>query len=319
MTFSARSERFKRRQPFARLVRLPVAWQSGVDRIVADRDQGASVLAVAALDLLDAAARETDDLASLADLARALRATRPSMPVIANLVNLAMHDALQSGEPARAVGAAARRARERAVEARGAAAKEAAGLARGTVLTHSASETVTKALRAAARAGQLARVVVAEGRPGFEGRQVARQLAEAGVDVVLVVDAALGLHAREADVAIVGADAVLADGGLVNKVGTRLLALACERAQTPLYAAADRFKISAQTSLPLEEKGAGEVWPDAPEGVHARNIYFDRTEPALVTGFATDAGLLAPDAVGPLAAEHADWAGWEARLRRARR
>ena len=297
---------------------LPPEWRAGLDRIVADRDHGASALALDALDLLDLAARGTHDLAALAVLARALRASRPSMPVIANLVNLAMHEALQSGDPARAVGAAARRARERAVEARGAAAKEAAALARGTVLTHSASETVTKALRAAARGGQLARVVVAEGRPGLEGRQVARQLAEERVEVVLVVDAALGLHAREADVALVGADAVLADGGLVNKVGTRLLGLACERAGTPLYAAADRFKIAATTTLPLEEKGAGEVWPEAPEGVRARNVYFDRTEPSLVTGYATDAGLLAPQEVGALAAEHAAWAGWEARMRRMR-
>jgi translation initiation factor 2B subunit (eIF-2B alpha/beta/delta family) len=178
---------------------------------------------------------------------------------------------------------------------------------------------VTKALRAAARARQIARVVVAEGRPGMEGRVVARALAEEGVEVVLVVDAALGLHAREADLALVGADAALADGGLVNKVGTRLLALACERAGTPLYAATDRFKVSGGTTLPLEEKPSAEVWPDPPPGVGVRNIYFDRTEAALVTGYATDAGLLAPAALAPLAAEHARWAAWESKLRRGAR
>ena len=209
----------------------------------------------------------------------------------------------------------ARAVRERAVEARGAAAKEAASLAHGVVLTHSASETVTKALRAAARAGSLSRVVVAEGRPGMEGRQVARALAAEGVDVVLVVDAALGLHAREADAALVGADAVLSDGALVNKVGTRLLALACERAGTPLFAACDRFKVSPATTLPLEEKASTEVWPDAPPGVGVRNIYFDRTEASLVRAFATDAGMLAPAEVGRLAEEHASWAAWEARVR----
>ena len=296
--------------------------------IVADRERGASLLALAALDLLERAALETpptqEGVARLSDLARALRATRPSMPVIANLVNLAMDEATRPaanpGASPSAVAAAApqavRRARDRAQEARGAAAREAALLSRGTVLTHSASETVTKALRAAHRSGTLARVIVAEGRPGFEGHAVARSLAAEGVEVLLVVDAALGLHAREADVALVGADAVLPDGGLVNKVGTRLLGLACERAGTPLYAAADRFKVSASPTLPLEEKAPQEVWPDAPPGVQVRNIYFDRTESALVTGYATDAGLLAPHAVAPLAAEHAGWASWEARVRR---
>ena len=298
-------------------------WAEGVDAIVKDREHGASLLALQALDLLEEAALRAaptaEGLARLADVARALRASRPSMPVIANLVNLAMEEAARQptlAAVAAAAPAAVRRARERAQEARGSAAREAAALVRGTVLTHSASETVTKALRAAHRSGALARVVVAEGRPGFEGRAVAKALCAEGAEVLLVVDAALGLHAREADVALVGADAILPDGALVNKVGTRLLGLACERAGTPLYAAADRFKVSATPTLPLEEKSAREVWPDAPEGVQVRNIYFDRTEAPLVTGYATDAGLLAPGAVAPLAAEHAGWAGWEARVRR---
>jgi translation initiation factor 2B subunit (eIF-2B alpha/beta/delta family) len=114
----------------------------------------------------------------------------------------------------------------------------------------------------------------------------------------------------------VGADAVLADGALVNKVGTRLLALACERAGTPLRAATDRFKVAPVASLPLEEKSPEEVWPDAPRGVGVRNIYFDRTEASLVAGYATDAGVLSPGDVGALAREHAAWADWEARARR---
>lgn len=303
---------------------LPESWRAGVTAIVADRDRGASHLALDAVALLRRAAseapRDEHGLGELVELARQLRSSRPSMPVISNLVNLAMHEGLASStQAARAVAAverAAERAHARALEARSAASKEAAALARGVVLTHSASETVTKALRAAARAGTLSRVVVAEGRPGFEGRAVARALAAEGVDVVLVVDAALGLHAREADAALVGADAVLADGALVNKVGTRLLALACERAGTPLHAAADRFKVSALSSLPLEEKPPREVWPDAPEGVALRNIYFDRTEAGLVTGYATDGGLLLPADVATLAREHGTWADWEARLRR---
>lgn len=306
---------------------MPAAWRAGVEAIAADRERGASLLAIDALAVLERAGagadatRDAAGLAQLADLARALRSSRPSMPVIANVVNLAMHDVSLAKDAASAVRAcerAAQTARDHVLEARGGAAREAAALARGTVLTHSASETVTKALRAASRAGTLSRVVVAEGRPGMEGRELARQLAAEGVEVLLVVDAALGLHAREADVALVGADAVLGDGSVVNKVGTRLLGMACARAGTPLYAAADRFKITAATTLPLEAKAAEEVWPDAPPGVTVRNIYFDRTEADLVRGIATDGGLLSPKDVGPLAAEHAAWADWEARARRLR-
>ena len=72
------------------------------------------------------------------------------------------------------------------------------------------------------------------------------------------------------------------------------------------------------TTLPLEAKAPEEVWPEAPAGVAVRNIYFDRTEADLVKGVATDAGLLSPRDVGKLAAEHAQWADWEARVRRAK-
>ncbi|MFA5861651.1 MAG: hypothetical protein WDA16_08145 [Candidatus Thermoplasmatota archaeon] len=303
---------------------LPASWRIGVEAIVLDRDRGASHLALDALAVLSKAGTEaTQDHAgflSLVELARSLRSARPSMPVISNLVNLAMNDALggSASDVVSRVARTAAAARERATEARSAAAKNAAAIARGVVLTHSASETVTKALRAAARGGQLTRVVVAEGRPGLEGRELARAIAAEGVEVVLVVDAALGLHAREADLALVGADAVLSDGALVNKVGTRLLALACERAGTPLYAATDRFKVSSSSTLPLEEKASAEVWSDPPPGVGVRNIYFDRTEATLVTSYATDAGMLKPSDVGKLALEHAAWAGWETRLRRLR-
>lgn len=217
------------------------------------------------------------------------------------------------------VGPMATRARERAQEARGQAARQAAALLRGTVLTHSASETVTKALRMAAREGGLRKVVVGEGRPRLEGRVVARALAEEGIEVVLVTDAAMGLHAREADLALVGADAVLADGSVVNKVGTRLLGLACDRAGTPLHAVADRYKVSSATSVPLEEKEATEVWPDAPRGVQVRNIYFDRTEAELVRGVVTEKGVLTGAEVGALAASQAAWSAWEGRVRAATR
>lgn len=302
---------------------FPSAWRAGVAALAADRERGASLLALEALALLERAggeaSRDAAGLAALGELARVIRSSRPSMPVIANVVDLAMHEVslhADVGAAVRSASRAAMSARDRVLEARGGAAREAAALARGTVLTHSASETVTKALRAAKRNGTLRRVVVAEGRPGMEGRELARQLAEEGVDVLLVIDAALGLHAREADVALVGADAVLRDGSVVNKVGTRLLGMACARAGTPLYAAADRFKISVSNSIPLEEKGPEEVWPDAPAGVTVRNIYFDRTESDLVKGIASDAGLLSPKDIAPLAEEHSAWADWEPRIRR---
>ncbi|NIU84802.1 MAG: hypothetical protein GWN31_12955, partial [Candidatus Thorarchaeota archaeon] len=91
-----------------------------------------------------------------------------------------------------------------------------------TVITHSHSSTVYLAL---SHRPDL-RVIIPESRPLFEGRSLAKDLASHGLKVTLMVDAAMAAFAREADAALVGADSVLADGTIVNKIGTRLLALA---------------------------------------------------------------------------------------------
>ncbi|HUR69921.1 MAG TPA: hypothetical protein VM370_11805, partial [Candidatus Thermoplasmatota archaeon] len=90
---------------------LPPAWRAGVAAIAADRERGASMLALDALSLLERGAlegaRDAGGLAQLAELARAARSTRPSMPVIANVVNLAMHEVSHHADAASAMRAAA--------------------------------------------------------------------------------------------------------------------------------------------------------------------------------------------------------------------
>ena len=76
---------------------------------------------------------------------------------------------------------------------------------------------------------------MSEARPLNEGVRTARRLAEKGVSVTLITDAQMGLFVREAEAVVVGADSVLPDGSLVNKIGTHLLALAAREAKVPFY------------------------------------------------------------------------------------
>lgn len=312
--------------PFRHAARVLPAWRRAVRTLEKDREHGASVLAEDAVRALEAAWRDAPGASAaaaadaVAPFARALRAARPSMPVVTNLVNYAMDRALAGAWPATAAEQRERGARaaaavlDEAVRARGAAAKRAAEVVRGRVLTLSASETVLKALRAASRAGRVTRAIVGEGRPGFEGRALAKSLAAEGLDTTLVVDAALGLHVAEADVVLVGADAVLPDGSVVNKVGTFLAALAARERGVPFHAVADSFKVSASPAIPLEEKPPREVLSRALPNLGARNIYFDRTPGALVAALHTESATLSPGEVAPLASRAAAWAGWTARV-----
>jgi ribose 1,5-bisphosphate isomerase len=161
------------------------------------------------------------------------------------------------------------------------------------VFTYSSSSTVMDVLQALGPR----RVIVTEGRPLYEGRGVASQLESQGFNVTLIIDAAAAMYVGEADAILVGADSVLHGGGFVNKVGSRLLALAARERGVPFYVVADTMKLDVAhylgRGLDLEEKEPEEVW-DAPMGVHVANPYFEETPGSLVTLYVTERGPMGP-------------------------
>jgi translation initiation factor 2B subunit (eIF-2B alpha/beta/delta family) len=82
---------------------------------------------------------------------------------------------------------------------------------------------------------------------------MAQRLAAAGLHVTVITDAQAGAFVEEADLVLLGADAVT-PAGVVNKVGSKLLALAAKAAGVPVVAVTDSLKVSpgpvAQVALP---------------------------------------------------------------------
>ena len=184
-----------------------------VRRAAADRRSGAAEIA----------ARAAEGLALLGaqrDVARAARHLIRAHPAMAPLWRLgaATLSAKDHREAARRFGEAL------AAEAEGVArAAEWALPRRAVVVTHSASSNVFAAVTR--HRGRVARVVCTASVPGGEGRAFARRLDRAGIETEVIPDAAVARACEDASVALTGADAVT-ESGAVNKVGTRLLALA---------------------------------------------------------------------------------------------
>ncbi|MFD1587891.1 NUDIX domain-containing protein [Halorientalis brevis] len=298
---------------------VPDLWTSydrvrpSVETVADDREHGAAYISVRALEVLrDAAAlaadRDAGDWDSLASLAGELLAARPTMTVVANRVNRVMAAAV-ADRTARAVEDAAHEAIDAALEADDAAA-EAAGetLAGQRIATLSRSGTVSTAL---ARADPEA-VLVAESRPGREGVGVAEALAADGADVTLVSDAGLAweLANGEYDAVLVGADTVLPDGRVVNKVGTRAAALAGAHEDVPIYAVAASDKISPDSAVDVETADPTDVY-DGDADLDVSVPLFDVTPPDLLAGVVTEDGLLDGDAVRAVADEHSARAAWQ--------
>lgn len=148
------------------------------------------------------------------------------------------------------------------------------------------------------------RVFACETRPFLQGaRLTTYELMADGIPVTLITDNAAGaLMAREgADLVLVGADRIAANGDTANKIGTYTLAVLASRHEVPFYVVAARSSFDPAVpdgrAIPLEERDAREITQTAgravaPAGVSVWNPAFDVTPHALITGFITEVGIL---------------------------
>jgi len=166
-----------------------------------------------------------------------------------------------------------------------------------TVFTHSRSATVYEAFKVAVNAGARIRVIVTESRPLFEGRATAQELSGLGIPVTLAVDAATGHLMGGADLCIVGADSVLSDGTVVNKIGTFPLAMSAREHGKSFCVLCEKSKFNLRSMLQAqhetEEMDPSEVLPYLPQALlTVRNPYFDRTPSRFVSKLITEDGEL---------------------------
>ena len=166
------------------------------------------------------------------------------------------------------------------------------------VFAYSFSSTVVSALLNARTNLRSFRVICTESRPSMEGRKLATMLASSGVEVVHSFDPAMCLFLPNCRVAFMGVDCV-ARPGIVNKVGSWLLALACRELNIPLYALSGTEKIVTDDllfSFEDAERPGSEIWPDAPKGVHVVNRQFELIPFSWIAGLVTEDGILKGEA-----------------------
>jgi ribose 1,5-bisphosphate isomerase len=167
------------------------------------------------------------------------------------------------------------------------------------VMTHCNSNAALSAIEAAFAEGRVVSAICTESRPWRQGHVTSRRLTSGGIPTMMVVDSAMGLAVRRADVVIVGADTVTSDGTLYNKIGTSLLALAAKEAKVPFIVCAETFKFSKRDKVTIEVRSPAEVAdPLRPEdlpGVDLYNPVFDDTDPRLIDRIITENGAITPN------------------------
>lgn len=111
------------------------------------------------------------------------------------------------------------------------------------IMTIGRSKAVEKFLLAAAKKRQF-QVIVAEGAPTYGGHQVCQKLAAAGVETLLIADAAIFALMARVNKVIIGCHAVTANGGLIAPAGSQLIASAAKHHATPVCVVTGLYKLT---------------------------------------------------------------------------
>ena len=293
----------------------------GSARLCAQAAAGLSQAAVAL-------AAELNDLDALRDeLQEACRRAAQARPAMAEMIRvgndalLALGDGGVAAVQQWAEGYLARRQAMRDALC-DAFLRELASQGHRSILTHSNSSTVAAMLTRAIEAGLVTRVWCTLSHPPGEGLMTARQLVGSGVQVRLVSDAAMARAVLDVDAILTGADA-LQTLGVVNKVGTGLLALLGLQHSRPIYSASTSLKLlspglqrlySMKDGLAAELIGASAnvELSDIGGDLEIHNPYYERTEYDMFTGIYTERGLHDPGDLPEMARAvvTADGFGW---------
>lgn len=167
-----------------------------------------------------------------------------------------------------------------------------------TIFTHCHSTNVVSSLVYSKKKGKNFQVFNTETRPLFQGRKTARDLKKANIQVTHFVDSAIAFALEKenrkdkifVNKVFLGADALLKQG-IINKIGSKLIAEIAFNNKIPLYIIADSWKFSSK-KIPIENRSLNEVWDKAPKDVKIKNPAFEFVPKKYITAIITEKGLM---------------------------
>ncbi|KAH0830542.1 hypothetical protein J3R83DRAFT_1995 [Lanmaoa asiatica] len=200
------------------------------------------------------------------------------------------------------------------------------------ILTHSYSRVVMKTLLRAHERKRIS-VYVTEARPCGLGLRTYDELTAVGIPCTIVLDSAVSYVMDKVDFVLVGSEAVVESGGLINAVGSNQIAIIAKAANIPFYALAESYKFHrlfplSQYDLPthnpsilafplpspsssrpafqsknssIRTHGENKSMPELPRAMTHEQIAchpdVDYTRPDLITLVFSDVGSLTPEGV----------------------
>jgi len=163
-----------------------------------------------------------------------------------------------------------------------------------TVLTHSSSRCVLNVLKEARDKNKHLTIYITESMPDKQGWKMKKNLEDLGIQSTVILDSAVGYIMERVDLILVGAEAVVESGGIINKIGTCQLTVMAKAMNKPVYVAAESFKFLRE--YPLNQKEVPNKFKYM-ETISKGHPLVDYTPPAYLALMFTDLGILTPSAV----------------------
>jgi len=172
------------------------------------------------------------------------------------------------------------------------------------ILTHCHSWLVEQILIQAKKNKKNFEVYNTETRPLYQGRITSKKLLQAKIPTTMVADSSAGFlishHSGKdlmMDKIILGADALLPDGSVINKIGSFGIGSIAYREKVPLYIATTLLKFHPKSWIKIERRSPKELWPNAPKNLKIINFAFDRIPSKYITGIICELGIIKPSQI----------------------
>jgi translation initiation factor 2B subunit (eIF-2B alpha/beta/delta family) len=183
--------------------------------------------------------------------------------------------------------------------------------AREVVLVYGLSHAVQAFLINAHKHGILNfEIFVAETSDGYRGHKMAMELANQGIDTTVITDSAIYALMARVNKVLIGARAIMANGGILSESGTNMVATAAKHHSVPLVCVTGLYKLcplypfNQDSFNDLVSPGSILPFADVPVGhVEVISPAFDYISPDKVGLIITDSGAHQPSYIYRLLAE----------------
>lgn len=178
-----------------------------------------------------------------------------------------------------------------------------------TIMVHGFSTTVYHAIVDCKNSGINLNVLITDCSPEHSGLRMKKALTEQGVKSHIIVDLSVGYHMKDVDCVVVGSNALVENGGLINRIGTYTLAICAKSFKKPFYVLSECLKflklypleqgdIPYNSRIPILENEKKTTSCESQDNTELFGDFIcDYTPPEFINLLFTDLGIFTPSAI----------------------